>query len=215
MHLLYTFLHFFELFGKNLKEMVRFDIHPIDSYDTYTFAILSIKNFWPGTIVLINGRREIMPNNPTDCVKEYERTLRKIQNAYHSQCIFRHNPPIDNLRFCFSENGALTSRFVFSGEHQGYDGIVHGGIIAAIIDASMAQCCMGHGFIAYTTDLSIRYHKPVKIDTSTSLETRIVEKAREVLFSLECRITQEGRLHVEAKGRFFKTWPPPSGNTMV
>lgn len=102
------------------------------------------------------------------------------------------------------EDGTLTGSFVCSPEHQSYNGIVHGGIIAAIIDASMSQCCMGHGIVAYTTNLSIRYRDPVRIGIPTSLETRIVSEDRGVLFSLECRITQEGHLHVEAKGRFFK-----------
>ncbi len=145
-----------------------------------------------------------MSFNSTDYIKKYECTLKKLQDAHHSQCIFRHNPPVDNLRFSFSEDGALTGSFVCSTEHQSYNGIVHGGIIAAIIDASMAQCCMGHGIVAYTTNLSIRYRNPVRIDIPTSLETRIVDEARCVLFSLECRIMQEGRLHAEAKGRFFK-----------
>lgn len=144
-----------------------------------------------------------MPFNSLNHIDEYENNLKRLQNAHHSQCIFLHNPPVDNLLFSFSENGALTGRFICSTEHQGYDGIVHGGIIAAIIDASMVQCCMGQGIVAYTTDLSIRYRNSVRINTLTSLETRIVDKARDVLFSLVCCINQNGQLMVEAKGRFF------------
>jgi acyl-coenzyme A thioesterase PaaI-like protein len=136
---------------------------------------------------------------------DYERRFKELQVAYHSQCLFRKNPPVDNLRFSFSEDGVLTGSFHCSTEHQSYDGIVHGGIIAAIIDASMAQCCMGHGIVAYTCDLSIRYRNPVKIATVTGLETRLVDKALGVLFSLECLITQKNQVHVEAAGRFFKT----------
>jgi acyl-coenzyme A thioesterase PaaI-like protein len=145
-----------------------------------------------------------MSFNSAGYIKKYECTLKKLQDAHHAQCIFRHNPPVDNLRFSFSEDGTLTGSFVCSTEHQSYNGIVHGGIIAAIIDASMAQCCMGHGIVAYTTNLSIRYRDPVRIGIPTSLETRIISEARGVLFSLKCRIMQEVHLHVEAKGRFFK-----------
>jgi acyl-coenzyme A thioesterase PaaI-like protein len=125
-------------------------------------------------------------------------------------CNSRDHPPVDNLRVLFSEDGTLLGSFVCSTEHQSYNGIVHGGIIVAIIDASMAQCCMGHGIVAYTTNLSIRYRDPVRIGIPTSLETRIVSEARGVLFSLEYHIMQEGRLHVEAKGRFFRV-PEDSG----
>ena len=88
--------------------------------------------------------------------------------------------------------------------HQGYDRIVHGGITAAIIDASMAQCCMGHGMVAYTAKLAIRYREPLKILVPTLLETRLVKKSVGVLFQLECNITQKNMVHVEAEGHFFK-----------
>ena len=105
-----------------------------------------------------------MPLLPVQSINNYDLTLKELKDAYHSQCVFQCNAPVDNLQFCFSEDGTLMGEFLCSAEHQGYDGIVHGGIISAIIDASMAQCCMGHGFVAYTTDLSIRYRKPVGID---------------------------------------------------
>jgi acyl-coenzyme A thioesterase PaaI-like protein len=111
---------------------------------------------------------------------------------------------VDNLQFGFSEDGTLIGNFLCSVDHQGYDGIVHGGIISALIDASMAQCCMGHGFVGYTADLSIRYRKPVEIDTPCIMHTQIVSIARKILYSLECRITQNGQIHVDANGRFFK-----------
>lgn len=147
----------------------------------------------------------MMSYSPQGSKADYERRFKELQAAHHSECLFRNNPPVDNLQFSFSEDGALTGSFLCSPEHQSYDGIVHGGIIAAIIDASMAQCCMGHGIVAYTCDLSIRYKNPVKIATWTQLKTRIVGKALGVLFSLECHITQENQVHVEAAGRFFKT----------
>jgi acyl-coenzyme A thioesterase PaaI-like protein len=137
-------------------------------------------------------------------INNYDLALKQLKKAHHSQCVFQCNAPADSLCFRFTEDGTLTGTFLCTSEHQGYDGIVHGGVIAAIIDASMAQCCMGHGFVAYTTDLSIRYRLPVSINTPCVLETRIVSSGRGVLFSLECKITQKGQLHAEAEGRFFR-----------
>jgi uncharacterized protein (TIGR00369 family) len=142
--------------------------------------------------------------HPVRPINNFDLTLKSLKDTYHSQCIFHCNAPVDNLEFFFTEDGILMGEFLCSIEHQGYDGVVHGGIISAIIDASMAQCCMGHGFIAYTADLSIRYRKPVEIDAPCILETQIVSIGRRILFSLECRITQNEQLHVKANGRFFK-----------
>jgi len=140
----------------------------------------------------------------TCVVQNLTETLKENQRSYHSHCLFLNDPPVEDLEFYFSEDGVLRGRFVCSRKHQGYDSVVHGGIIAAIVDASMTQCCMGHGIVAYTADLSIRYRNPLKIDTSTMLETRIVHGAVGALFSLKCIITQEDTVHVEASGRFFK-----------
>lgn len=140
----------------------------------------------------------------TDPITNYDRVLKDLRGVHHSQCFFQHDPPVDNLRFCFSDDGTLTGRFICSAEHQGYDGVVHGGIIAAVIDASMVQCCMGHGIAAYTADLSIRYRNPLRISTPTLLKTRIVGKGRGVLFTLESNMTQNGQMQVAATARFFK-----------
>jgi acyl-coenzyme A thioesterase PaaI-like protein len=145
-----------------------------------------------------------MSLNSHSSINNFDLALKQLKEAYHSQCVFQCNAPADNLRLRFIEDGTLTGTFLCSSEQQGYDGIVHGGVIAAIIDASMTQCCMGHGFVAYTADLCIRYRLPIRINTPCLLETRIVSAGRGVLFSLECKITQEGQLHVEASGRFFR-----------
>jgi acyl-coenzyme A thioesterase PaaI-like protein len=140
----------------------------------------------------------------TDPVNNYDVALKDLRDIHHSKCFFHHAPPVDNLRFYFAQDGTLLGRFVCSAEHQGYDGVVHGGIIAAIIDASMVQCCMGHGVAAYTADLSVRYRDPLRISTPSLLETRIVGRGRGVLFSLESNITQNGQMQVAATARFFK-----------
>jgi acyl-coenzyme A thioesterase PaaI-like protein len=145
-----------------------------------------------------------MPFDRSDCTNEFEGNLTRLQNAHHPRCIFLRHPPVDNLLFSFSKDGALMGKFTCSAKHQGYDGIVHGGVIAAIIDSSMAKCCMGHGIIAYTADLSIRYRNTVRIDIPVLLETKIVERKRDKLFLLECRIMQKGRLRVDARGCFFR-----------
>ena len=145
-----------------------------------------------------DGSTNIFSNN------EFNATLRKFKRSHHSKCIFQNCPPVENLRFDFDENGILKGTFTCTSKHQGYDGIVHGGIIASIIDASMAQCCMGHGIAAYTANLTIRYRAPLKILIPAYLETKFVKKALGILFMLQCKITQKNVVNVEASGRFFK-----------
>jgi acyl-coenzyme A thioesterase PaaI-like protein len=92
--------------------------------------------------------------------------------------------------------------------HQGYDGMAHGGILSAIIDASMAQCLMGHGVVGYTTDLSIKYRKPVLIDKPVALTTSITDIGIGCLYCLKSEIIQGRNLVAQATGRFYKINQP-------
>lgn len=134
---------------------------------------------------------------------DYENRLSEISTVYHSRCVFKHNPPVENLRFYFSDDGTLCGKFMPTHTHQGYDSMVHGGIIAAVIDASMAQCLMGHGIIAYTAELSIRYKQPVFIHESVELKTKIVDDFKGRMFRLECSVVQNENDKVSATAKFI------------
>ncbi len=136
---------------------------------------------------------------------KYEKKLAELKTLHHSQCIFNRQPLlVPALRFWFDDNGVFHGTFTCNQNQQGYDNMVHGGIIASIIDASMAQCLMGHGVVAYTTDLAIRYRKPVFIGKTATLKTLIKAVNVGVLHTLQCEITQERHLAVSATGKFFK-----------
>jgi hypothetical protein len=92
----------------------------------------------------------------------YEANLTRLRDIHHSQCLFNRQQPVAfGLQWIFDDSGMFNGTCVCNEAHQGYDGMVHGGVIASIIDASMAQCLMGHDVVGYTVDLTIKYRKPV------------------------------------------------------
>jgi acyl-coenzyme A thioesterase PaaI-like protein len=133
----------------------------------------------------------------------YQSRLREISSSYHASCIFKHNPPIRGLQFLFNDSGELTAEFTCDASHQGYDSMVHGGIIAAIIDASMAQCLMGHGVVAYTAELKVRYKHPLKINHKVKLITNIESSYLEKLYKMNTTIHQDGICKVVASSSFI------------
>jgi uncharacterized protein (TIGR00369 family) len=135
---------------------------------------------------------------------ELDRTREELRKRFHSRCIFNGNPITAGMEFDFAADGSLNSVFMCGKQHQGYDGMVHGGVIAAIIDASMAQCLMGHGKVGYTTDLAIRYRKPLTIGRRARLKTSITEqKVGGLLVFLKTEIEQHHALAIRATGRFY------------
>lgn len=136
--------------------------------------------------------------------EEFEQKLNHLKALHHSQCLFNSQTPVvPGLQFRFDDSGILHGEFTCNGYHQGYDNMVHGGVIAAIIDASMAQCLMGHGVVAYTAKLSIRYRKPVLIRKQAVIKTSIENVDAGLLYTIKTTIMQDQKLVVQGTGRFF------------
>ncbi len=144
-----------------------------------------------------------MVHNGKDA-RQLGESQQRLAAGHHARCMFRHNPPVDDLRFVFRDDGVLVSEFLCGDRHQGYERMVHGGLVAAVVDASMAQCLMGHGVVAYTTDLSLRYRSPVEVNRPIVVETRITEVAMDMLYHLTSHVRQGPRTRVQAKGRFYR-----------
>lgn len=138
-------------------------------------------------------------------LNSYDQNLARLRSEHHSQCLFNREPAlVPGLRFWFDNAGVLSGEFNCNGFQQGYDNMVHGGVVAAIVDASMAQCLMGHAIVGYTMELSIKYRKPVLIRSLASLKTWIKEVAIGRIYILKSEITQNRHLVVQATGRFYK-----------
>ena len=61
------------------------------------------------------------------------------------------------------EKKTLTTTFVGSPVYQGYDGILHGGIISTLLDEAMAKLSYELGYAAVTASLEIRFKHPAPI----------------------------------------------------
>ena len=57
----------------------------------------------------------------------------------------------------------LKTRFVASPTFQGYDGVIHGGIISTLLDEAMAKLAYELGYNAVTATLEVRFKKPAPI----------------------------------------------------
>ena len=88
------------------------------------------------------------------------------------------------LRFENNSEGMSKARCVFGEKYQGYDNIVHGGLIAAVLDDSMAYAIMGLGLMPVTAEMKIRYKKPTK---GPDGEVRVHAEGKFVIGVVEAR----------------------------
>ena len=91
------------------------------------------------------------------------------------------NPLGLKLRFEHPEKGLLRSTVVFLKEHQGFKEIVHGGMMAMVLDEMMVNLAWKEGLPAVTAELNVRLKKAAKIGQKVLLEGRLTKGRGRVL----------------------------------
>jgi len=102
-----------------------------------------------------------------------------------------------------TENGAASSRVVLDHRFQGWQNVIHGGILATLLDEVAIYACRSQGEQFVTAEINVRYRKPVPVGSTIDLKGRIIEMRRK-LFKVESRIEINGTLHAEAEVRVMR-----------
>jgi len=71
------------------------------------------------------------------------------------------NPRGLHLVFQTSESGEMTAEWIPEPEMEGYQGIVHGGIVSTVLDEAMAKVVDATGVQALTAELRVRFRQQV------------------------------------------------------
>lgn len=77
------------------------------------------------------------------------------------------------LKFEHPEKNVLRAVMAFSKEHQGFKNIVHGGMMAMVLDEMMVNLAWKEGVPAVTAELTVRLKKATKVGESVFLEGRL------------------------------------------
>ena len=107
------------------------------------------------------------------------------------------NPIGLHLRFAADGDGVKAS-FTPGPDHQGFGGIVHGGIISTVLAEAMAWAIAHAGFWAMTGDMRVRFRRSLNIGELTVVTPR-VSGARSRL------VTTVGELVLESDGSKIAT----------
>lgn len=94
----------------------------------------------------------------------------------------------------------------FKGHHalQGYTGMLHGGVIASLLDSAMTNCLFQQGINAVTGDLRIRYRHPTPCNAELFLRARVVSEKRP-LFELKAELLIGAQITAHATAKFMET----------
>jgi uncharacterized protein (TIGR00369 family) len=115
------------------------------------------------------------------------------------------NPWGLHLVFFAERDGSVYSRWTPQLNHQGYDGMVHGGIISTVFDEVMAWAATNAGIWAVTGRLSTTYRKPVEVGIPTIARAHVFGvTSRTADVTAEIRRVSDGLLLAEATALFVR-----------
>jgi len=107
------------------------------------------------------------------------------------------------LKFYKDKDNTVFGSFFADPKFEGYSGIIHGGIIATLLDSAMTHCLLLQDIPALTGRLSIKYSAPIQTGTVVKLEARIVHQFHE-MFMLEGKAWVDGKRVASAEAKYVK-----------
>lgn len=105
----------------------------------------------------------------------------------------------DSLGLRFRAKGScVEALFQADPKWQGYQGVLHGGMISTLLDAAMTHCLFDHGIEAMTADLKIRFLKPAPCTKFLLLRAHLLSE-RHHLYQLSAELICAGELLTSQK----------------
>jgi acyl-coenzyme A thioesterase PaaI-like protein len=143
---------------------------------------------------------------------EPQHSLRVIQPDAHPFCfVCSASNPMGLALDCVPDpDGGVRAGFLAHAAMEGYPGVLHGGLVASLLDGAMTQCLFAQGVVAMTAELTIRYHH--EVSTAESLTVRAwLESEAHGRYLVAAEIQQGGRITTRAKAKFLerRAAPPP------
>ncbi|MFZ5830854.1 MAG: PaaI family thioesterase [Planctomycetota bacterium] len=107
------------------------------------------------------------------------------------------------LEFRMTLDGSVETSFACQPIFAGYPGMLHGGIICALLDGAMTNCLFAHGLAAVTVDMNVRFRHPVTVSLPAVVRAWF-ESGGSPLHRLAAEVLQGGQVAATATARFFE-----------
>lgn len=85
-------------------------------------------------------------------------------------------------------------------DFQGWQGMVHGGILSALLDEVSAYAAMTVSGIVVTAELKTRFRKPVPVDQEIIVSAQVVSQTRRVVM-VEAELAMQGEILASAEAK--------------
>jgi len=130
--------------------------------------------------------------------------LKALRQQTHAWCVVcgAVNPLGLKIDFSLQPDGGVEGVFSGSAALQGYDGLLHGGVIAALLDGAMTNCLFAYDRVAVTAELIVRYREPVQARNPVTVRAWLGQSSMG-LHELRAELTQNGCVKAVANAKFM------------
>jgi uncharacterized protein (TIGR00369 family) len=98
----------------------------------------------------------------------------------------------------------VVAEFTGRPEHQGFAGLVHGGILTAMLDEVMAHAVWAEGVFAVTGQLNVVFRRPTPTETPLRAEGEVTGRRARVHETRARQLLPDGTVAVEGTGTFVE-----------
>lgn len=87
---------------------------------------------------------------------------------------------------------------------QGFEGIIHGGFLAILLDEVMVKLVYELGTLAVTAEMSLRFKEPARIGEDIIVTGEIVKETKRIIYTKANAKYREGNIVAEAEGKLVR-----------
>ena len=132
--------------------------------------------------------------------------MRYVDDDYCFAC-GENNPLGLHLRFDETEDG-VKGTFIAKREHQGYQGMMHGGLMMTLLDEALAWAVAKKHGAGATAELNVRIKRFGPIGTRLTLIGRITGRRMRMVQGESCIMDSDGQVVASATGKFMLSEHP-------
>jgi len=135
--------------------------------------------------------------------------LDRTRRAAHERCVVcgRGGECGLGLHFRLCDDGSVEAGFAGKRTLQGYEGILHGGVLSALLDGAMTNCLFAYGIVAVTGRMTVRFRHPVLWHTPLTIRGRLL-RSQPPLHMVSAEILQNSQIKAKATGKFMEKPAP-------
>jgi uncharacterized protein (TIGR00369 family) len=128
-------------------------------------------------------------------------TATRVQDDRRCFACGPDNPHGLQLTFEYGDGTARTAVMVAQ-RFSGWSSVLHGGIVATLLDEAMAHAAISRGIRAVTARLEVRFRKAIPVGAPLVAEGRIESRRGRVLELSSQLVAPDGTPYAQARGRF-------------